>query len=135
MKDYLFVYGTLAGESAPKEVAGAFNKLRYVGRGFILGRLYDLGKYPGAVLNGNPRERIFGKLYQLPGDPEVLDRLDKYEEFDPGHPSQSLFKRSQASINRPNKTKVKGWVYEYNGDTTTLPRIKNGQYFKVASRS
>jgi len=135
MKDYLFVYGTLAKEIAPREIAAAVKKLKDVGRGFILGRLYDIGEYPGAVLNGDPQDKIFGTIYQLPGDPAVLDRLDKYEGFDPAHPAQSAFVRRRTSINGPNKTRLNGWVYEYNRDVSSEPRIKNGQYFKVAGRS
>jgi gamma-glutamylcyclotransferase (GGCT)/AIG2-like uncharacterized protein YtfP len=128
MKDYLFVYGTLAKEIAPREIAAAVKKLKDVGRGFILGRLYDIGEYPGAVLNGGPQDKIFGRIYQLPGDPAVLDQLDTYEGFDPAAPAQSVFVRRRTSINRPNKTILKGWVYEYNRDVSSQPRIKNGQY-------
>jgi gamma-glutamylcyclotransferase (GGCT)/AIG2-like uncharacterized protein YtfP len=108
MKDYLFVYGTLAKEIAPREIAAAVKKLKDVGQGFILGRLYDIGEYPGAVLNGDPQDKIFGRIYQLPGDPEVLDRLDKYEGFDPTHPAQSAFVRRRTSINGPKKTRRVG---------------------------
>jgi len=135
MKDYLFVYGTLAKEIAPREIAATVRRLKDLGQGFIVGRLYNVGEYPGAVLNGGPRDKIFGKIYQLPGDPAVLDRLDTYEGFDPAHPVESIFVRRRTSINRPDKTKVKGWVYEYNRDVSSLPRIENGQYAKVAARS
>ena len=50
MKDYLFAYGTLAEDRVPLEIASAVKRLKYVGDGFIFGRLYDLGDYPGAVL-------------------------------------------------------------------------------------
>jgi len=133
MKDYLFVYGTLVEENAPREIAGTIKKLKYVGDGFVLGRLYDLGEYPGAVLVASPTNKIFGKIYELPDDPGLLDRLDAYEEFDPEHPAKSLFVRKQASITRPSKKKVKGWVYEYNGDIRSLPLIKNGYYSPVAA--
>jgi gamma-glutamylcyclotransferase (GGCT)/AIG2-like uncharacterized protein YtfP len=135
MKDYLFVYGTLAKEIAPREIAAAVKKLKDIGQGFILGRLYDIGEYPGAVLNGGPQDKIFGKIYQLPGDPAVLDRLDKYEGFDPAHPSQSAFVRRRTSISRPNKTTLKAWVYEYNRDVSSQLGIKDGQYSKVAGWS
>jgi gamma-glutamylcyclotransferase (GGCT)/AIG2-like uncharacterized protein YtfP len=133
MKNYLFVYGTLAEENAPQEIAGTIKKLKCVGEGFIFGRLYDLGEYPGAVLDTSLSNKIFGKIYELPGDSELLDRLDAYEEFDPEHPAKSLFVRRQAAITRPNKKKVKGWVYEYNGDVRSLPLIKNGSYFPIAA--
>ena len=134
MKNYLFVYGTLAKEIAPREIATAVKKLKDVSPGFVLGRLYDISEYPGAVLNGNPQDKIFGRIYQLPGDPAVLDRLDRYEGFDPAHPAQSVFVRRRTSINGPKETRLKGWVYEYNRDVSSESRIKNGPYFKVAVR-
>jgi len=133
MKDYLFLYGTLAGESAPEEVASALKKLKYVGKGFVFGRLYDLGEYPVAEMDSSPRNKVFGKIYELPDDPGLLNRLDTYEEFDLAHPARSLFVRRRASINRSNQTKVKGWVYEYNRDVGSLPPIRNGQYSKLAA--
>ena len=133
MKDYLFAYGTLAAENAPPKIAGTVKKLKCIGEGFIFGRLYNLGEYPAAVLGTSPRSKIFGKIYELPDDPRLLDRLDAYEEFDSEHPGKSLFVRRQASINRSNKQKVKGWVYDYNGDVSSLPRIRNGRKSKMAS--
>lgn len=131
MKDYLFVYGTLAEENVPQEIASTVKKLKYVGEGFISGLLYDLGEYPGAVLDTRPSNKIFGRIYELPNDPGLLDQLDAYEEFDPENSAKSLFVRRQAPITRPNKKKVKGWVYEYNGAVRSRPLIKNGYYSPV----
>ena len=133
MKEYLFVYGTLADGSPPREIANTVRKLKYVGKGYVSGRLYDLGKYPGAILDTGARSRIFGKIYELPGDPKLLNRLDVYEEFDPERPHQSLFVRKQASINREDKRKIKGWTYEYNRDVRARPLIHNGRYSKRAA--
>jgi gamma-glutamylcyclotransferase (GGCT)/AIG2-like uncharacterized protein YtfP len=133
MKDYLFAYGTLAENHVPQEIAVAVKRLKYVGDGFVFGRLYDLGDYPGAVLDSGARHKIFGKIYELPSDSKLLNRLDTYEEFDPKRPAKSLFVRRQASISRPNRKKVKGWVYEYNRDVGTRPLIENGRYSRKAA--
>ncbi len=133
MKDYLFAYGTLAEDCVPQEIASAVKRLKYVGDGFIFGRLYDLGDYPGAVLDAGTRHKIFGKIYELPSDSKLLNRLDTYEEFDPERPAKSLFVRKQTSINRPNKKTVKGWVYEYNKGVRRRPLIENGRYSKTSA--
>jgi gamma-glutamylcyclotransferase (GGCT)/AIG2-like uncharacterized protein YtfP len=133
MKDYLFVYGTLAEENAPREIADDVKELKYIGKGLDFGRLYDLGDYPGAVLDAGARRKIFGKIYELPSNSKLLNRLDTYEEFDPEHPAKSLFVRRQTSINRPNKKKVKGWVYEYNKGVRHRPLIENGRYSKKSA--
>src|SRR5215469_6727300 len=128
MKDYLFVYGTLAKENAPRTIADTVRKLKYVGKGSISGRLYDLGEYPGAILGAGAGAKIFGEIYELPSDPKLLNRLDAYEDFDPKRPAKSLFVRRKTSISRPNRKRVKGWVYEYNRDVGTRPRIENERY-------
>ena len=70
---------------------------------------------------------------ELPDDPELLSRLDRYEEFDPQNPSGSLFVRKQVSISRLNRSRIIGWAYEYNGDISSSKVIKSGDYLKIAA--
>jgi len=95
MKQYLFVYGTLTEKLAPAEISATLKKLKYVGDGFVHGRLYDLGEYPGAILGRTGHSKVFGKIYELPDDPAVLRQLDRYEEFFPSNRSKSLFVRNK----------------------------------------
>lgn len=133
MKEYLFVYGTLLEDFAPKEIATAQEQLKCVGAGFINGRLYDLGEYPGAVLEQDGGNKVFGKIYELPSDVEILKALDEYEEFFPRKRKQSLFIRKQTSVSRANKKPIKAWVYEYNRDVRFSPIIRSGDYSTVAA--
>jgi gamma-glutamylcyclotransferase (GGCT)/AIG2-like uncharacterized protein YtfP len=133
MKEYLFVYGTLANENVPEEIASTVRRLKYVGDGFIFGRLYDLGEYPGAVLDGDRRNKVFGKIFELPDDREVLECLDAYEAFDPQQPSKSLFVRRRTTISRPKQPPLMGWMYEYRGNVGALPLIEDGQYSSAST--
>ena len=63
MKDYLFAYGTLADDTAPKEIAAAMKRLKFAGEGFVFGRLYDIGEYPGAILSERGGDKVFGKIF------------------------------------------------------------------------
>ena len=130
LKQYLFAYGTLA-ENAPQEIAGAVNQLKSVGDGFIFGRLYDLGEYPGAVLDQSKWHKVFGKVFEMPRGDSLLERLDNYEGFDPRRPATSLFVRRRTTINRHNQRTLTGWVYEYQGDVSSAPLIKSGYYSKI----
>lgn len=132
MKQYLFTYGTLTEELAPPEISGSVKKLKYIGNGFVYGRLYDLGNYPGAVLDRFHKSKIFGKIYELPNS-QILEEFDNYEEYDREKPTKSLFIRKQVSINRANQKKIKAWVYEYNRDVGKLPLIENGRFSKIAA--
>lgn len=134
MKDYLFVYGTLKKDLAPPEIAGAVKKLKYVGSGYIHGRMYDLGKFPGAIMNRGIRDKIFGRIYELPtGDDSPLSKLDDYEEFYPGKIRKSLFVRKKVNVHRPGHEPLRGWAYLYNRDVKASPVIKSGNYSKIAA--
>jgi gamma-glutamylcyclotransferase (GGCT)/AIG2-like uncharacterized protein YtfP len=131
MREYLFAYGTLADDT-PQEIAATVKQLKFVGEGFIFGRLYDVGEYPGAVLDDTRRSKVFGKIFEIGADPSLLQRLDKYEGFNRRRPAKSLFVRKRIVINRPNKAPLTGWVYEYNRDLKSTPVIKTGRYSKVS---
>lgn len=131
MKDYLFAYGTLADCTAPREITATVKRLKCVGEGFILGRLYDIGEYPGAVLADPGDGKVFGKIFELSGDASLLMRLDEYEGFDPKRPTTSLYLRKRVTIYRPNRSPLIGWAYEYNRDVNSACVIKTGRYSKV----
>jgi gamma-glutamylcyclotransferase (GGCT)/AIG2-like uncharacterized protein YtfP len=133
MNDYLFAYGTLAESRAPREIAAVMRRLKSAGEGFVFGRLYDAGQYPGARLDDVGGDKIFGKIFVVPNDEPLLAKLDDYEGFDPGQPKKSLFVRRRTVINRSNGVPLNGWIYEYNRDVRSLPVIKSGHYSKISA--
>jgi gamma-glutamylcyclotransferase (GGCT)/AIG2-like uncharacterized protein YtfP len=116
MSDYLFVYGTLAPDKAPASISDAVRKLVFVAPGSVEGRLYDLGNYPGVKLSSKKKNKIRGRVYRLPSDPSVLEKLDAYEEYYPSAPNDSLYLRKLADVELSNGRTLRAWVYEYNGD-------------------
>lgn len=130
MKRYLFSYGTLLPGHAPPEIAPTVRRLRRVGRGFVRGRLYDLGEYPGAVLS-KTGPVIAGEVFELPDDREVLGRLDEYEGFDPAHPDASLFVRRKWTVTFKNGKKATCWVYAYNRHPGAAPSVAGGAFTKL----
>ncbi len=133
-KRYLFSYGTLLPEHAPREIAPTMRRLRRVGQGFVRGRLYNLGEYPGAVLTRSG-SFIRGLVFELPEDPKVLERLDEYEEFDRSHPQRSLFVRKRRVVSLQDGKKVVCWVYVYNGPTGTASLVPGGDYSKAKNQN
>jgi gamma-glutamylcyclotransferase (GGCT)/AIG2-like uncharacterized protein YtfP len=130
MKQYLFSYGTLLPDHAPDEIAATVRRLRPVGRGFVRGLVYNLGEYPGAVLSkkGPP---IPGQVFELPDDPDILNRLDEYEEFDPADPQASLFVRTKWPVTfQDGRKKVVCWVYAYNRQPGAAPIVVGGDFAK-----
>ena len=128
MSEYLFTYGTLQPGHAPAEIADVVRDLLIVGKGTIPGTLYDLGSYPGAVLDQTISRRITGTVFQLPPAIEILQRLDDYEDYDRESPGASLFIRRQCSVQLHDGRILECWVYEYNGPRDRAPIVESGAY-------
>ena len=128
MSQHLFVYGTLQPDHAPAEIASAIHRLREVGGGHVRGRLYDLGEYPGAILDPSAETPVHGRVFTLPEDPAVLSALDAYEGFDPADPAGSLFSRTRARVRLFDRQEIEAWMYVYNRDPRGAPRIADGRY-------
>jgi gamma-glutamylcyclotransferase (GGCT)/AIG2-like uncharacterized protein YtfP len=112
--DLLFVYGTLHPDRAPAEIASIVRLFRPVSTATILGRLYDLGPYPGVLLDVPQPEPIPGHLFQLPDLPDALPALDAYEGYDPTGPGTSLYLRQRTQAHLPGGSATLCWVYVYN---------------------
>lgn len=128
MSQYLFVYGTLQPGCAPAHVAHLVARMRPVGEGWIHGRLYDLGGYPGAVPDANAEGKIFGTVMELPDDPELLQKLDAYEECDPQSPNISEYVREVREIQLADGGKQPCWFYRYNWDVGERELIAGGDW-------
>jgi gamma-glutamylcyclotransferase (GGCT)/AIG2-like uncharacterized protein YtfP len=121
VSDFIFVYGTLLPGLAPPEIAPAVAQLRSVAQGSVQGVLYDLGEYPGAVidlpdidlLEKEVRGCIPGMIFQIP-DHGLLRQLDEYEGYDPASPTASLFVRKLYEVRLDDGHTLSCWVYVYN---------------------
>jgi gamma-glutamylcyclotransferase (GGCT)/AIG2-like uncharacterized protein YtfP len=130
MNQYLFAYGTLMPAHAPAELGEIVRQFRRIGRGSVRGRLYDLGDYPGAVLVEGP-DSIYGEVYRLPADQEILRKLDEYEGFDPSDPGGSLFARTKCPVRLENSEELSCWVYIYNRDPGSAKLVPGGDYLHL----
>jgi gamma-glutamylcyclotransferase (GGCT)/AIG2-like uncharacterized protein YtfP len=130
VSEYLFVYGTLRPSHAPAEVASVVKSLRKIGIGHIKGQLYDLGEYPGAILDASADTTISGEVFTLSNARAVLPVLDSYEDFDPNDPENSLFVRKKYPVTLSDGRKLKCWVYVYNRDLGEARPLAGGDYAK-----
>lgn len=92
----------------------------FQGMGTFRGRLYDLGRYPGAVASAEDSERIVGEIYRLKQVAKALTLLDDYEG--------ELFRRQQVSARLDVKRKINTWIYLYQGSVDACRRIPSGDY-------
>lgn len=112
MPHALFIYGTLHPNRAPRAIAAAARRLTSIGRATIRARLYNLGQYPGIVLDPAAAP-ILGELFTVPDD-QTLAALDAYEDFRPHDPANSLFLREKAVVTLDDGSDQSCWVYVYN---------------------
>lgn len=122
MSEYLFAYGTLQRGLAPAEIAPLIEKLRPMGEGFTFGRLYDLGAYPAAIFDPASALVIYGTVYGLPEDGEILHRLDDYEGPE--------YVRIEQLVTLTAGGVLSCWVYDFQGRPSEERFIESGRWTK-----
>ncbi|HEX3570375.1 MAG TPA: gamma-glutamylcyclotransferase family protein [Acidobacteriaceae bacterium] len=111
----LFVYGTLHPDLAPSEIASVVRTLEFVSPATVRGRLYNLGEYPGLILDDSPdAPLVSGDIFTVP-DGRTLAALDEFEGFRVSNPDTSLFQRTHVTATLPDGGHRTCWVYVYNG--------------------
>ena len=123
---YLFIYGTLMDKH---NEYGAYlqQNCTFYADGKVKGRLYDLGEYPGAVLDNTINTYIYGKVFLVNKIDEVLVRLDEYEGFGPDEEQPNLFVRALVPIQITSEV-LYCWMYLYNLPTGEFTKIESGKY-------
>jgi gamma-glutamylcyclotransferase (GGCT)/AIG2-like uncharacterized protein YtfP len=128
MSDFLFTYGTLRPGHASGKIASVAARLQPECEGYIHGVLYDLGRYPGALIDANSERKIFGQVSKLPDDPECLRALDAYEDYDPKSPPTSLYLREVHPVHLADGSTRLCWVYVYNQPIGSARIVESGRY-------
>jgi len=112
MNDLLFVYGTLLDD---KNKYGAYliDHSKYFAKASLSARLFDLGDYPGAVIDADAPGKIQGVLRKIDDPETVLGVLDIYEGFGIDQPQPNEFVRILTEVETVQGS-VLCWVYVYN---------------------
>ncbi len=130
----LFVYGTLLPE-LNLEISSLFRKeADFMGRGFVYGDLYDLGQYPGMVLDFTSKNKVFGYLYQLKMPAISFELLDEYEGINMNFPEENEYIRACVNVIMEDKV----WIaetYLYIRDVSSLKKIDSGHYLSYLGLS
>lgn len=133
MGEYLFVYGTLRSDLASVETRSLLAGVKRISAATVRGKLYDLGEYPGLLLEEDG-ELIIGEVLELSDAKTQLQAFDEYEGFVENAVSQSLFVRTKCCAFLPDGQAVEAWIYVYNQSLSAAALIKSGDYAKVAKR-
>jgi gamma-glutamylcyclotransferase (GGCT)/AIG2-like uncharacterized protein YtfP len=120
-KHFVFVYGTLRHGSA-RGMSDRFPGAKFIADAEVSGSLYDLGSYPGLLLNDSGA-RVVGEVYEV--DDELLKELDDFE-------SSSQYRREELEISLGDHRK-KCWIYEPDPEFYSLRTvITSGDWLEYA---
>jgi len=107
----IFIYGSLR-RGCVGSMSARFPRAEFIAEANVLGRLYDLGAYPGLQL-GNSDSTVSGEVYEI--DDETLTLLDAFE-------ASSNYRRAQCEI-RLGAEKKKCWTYEPDPSFYSLRKL------------
>jgi pyruvate carboxylase len=117
---YLFVYGTLRSQMNDPLHRLLETHAILVGTGTFQGKLYDLGRYPGAIPSRGKTDCVIGEIYRFSEPQRALEILDQYE----GH----RFKRKRVTIIQADGKSITSWIYLYARSVTRRALIRSGDY-------
>ena len=98
-KHLVFVYGTLRRGGAGA-MSVRFPGAKFVAEAKVSGSLYDLGAYPGLLLDESDSQ-VLGEVYEV--DDAILNELDDFE-------ASSAYRRKPVDISLGSQRKA-GWTY------------------------
>ena len=124
---HLFVYGTLMRASRSPYAQLLRALAQFVGEGWTPGRLYHLGRFPGAVFGDYCTNRVHGELFLLRGN-TLLAALDAYEGCGGQATKPDLFCRDVVEVRLARGGKFPAWVYPFAGAVRGRPLIASGRF-------
>ena len=126
MSELIFFYGTLMAGFDRRRRAGMDEKLTYVGRAYIRGKMFDLGLYPAVV--PAPDTQVWGEVYRMADPALVIGAMDDIEGYRAEDPDKSLYSRQIATVTFADGGTDEAWVYFYNAPLGQARRIESGDY-------
>jgi gamma-glutamylcyclotransferase (GGCT)/AIG2-like uncharacterized protein YtfP len=124
---HLFVYGTLMRASSSPYARLLEARAEFVGEGWTSGRLYHLGRYPGAVFGDDCANKVYGELFLLRGN-ALLAALDAYEGCGGQGAKPDLFYRHIVKVRLARGGAIYAWVYPFAGAVCGRPLIASGRF-------
>lgn len=126
--EYLFVYGTLRRRFSTKMSDLLSRRCEYIADACMQGKLYEIAGYPGAIISGDAKDKVYGELYKIMDSSELLPVLDEHEECTDRFPEPHEYIRVKLPVNPVGGDVVTAWVYIYNRDVSNLLPVTSGHY-------
>ena len=117
----VFVYDTLRRGDA-RSMSIRFPRSKFIGDARVSGSLYDLGAYPGLLVNESS-SLVNGEVYEV--DDEILNELDDFE-------ASSSYSRKQVEVFLGPHKRI-CWIYEPDPECYSLHGlITSGDWIEYA---
>ncbi len=130
--DHIFFYGTLMRTFPLRARAGIDDWLEYVGSGRVAGVLFDLGSYPGLVVDSG--NEVCGEIYRILDPFKLFDRVDTIEDYCATAPSEGEYVRQRMSAILDDGRATIVWGYVYNQRLPSFGRIECSDYRHYVKR-
>jgi len=130
--DHIFFYGTLMRTFPLRARAGIDDWLEYVGSGRVAGVLFDLGSYPGLVVDSG--SEVCGEIYRILDPFKLFDRVDTIEDYCATAPSEGEYVRQRMSAILDDGRATIVWGYVYNQRLPSFGRIECSDYRHYVKR-
>lgn len=134
MNAFLFVYGTLLKDIRSSIADYLKTESHFTGEGYLCGRMYDLGRYPGVIVDEESPYMVFGHIFELKQPKTSLAVLDHYEAIPDGANATSEYIRTLVEI-QFEKKQILCWVYTYNKSVEGLVEIQSGNYLEYLKQN
>ncbi|MEL6972858.1 MAG: gamma-glutamylcyclotransferase family protein [Bacteroidota bacterium] len=121
MSDLIFVYGSLMRDVPSAASAWLKVHAQLLAVDTIRGFLYDLGQYPGLVVDDASPHFVKGEVHQLYQQETGLSYLDAYEGIGLAYPE---YERIRAGTSAGHLC----WVYQCMPVGRAFPLITSGDY-------
>lgn len=118
--EYLFVYGTLLRQSQSPVSQMLSSHSSFIEKGSVRGQLFDIGEYPGIVIDEDSRDEVRGEVFKLKNADPLLAKLDSYEGKE--------YKRVKTYVYLDNGDHLIAWIYNFTHPTDGYISIKSGDY-------
>lgn len=126
MENFLFVYGLLRIDLQNTTAELLRRHADYLGQGYVNGRLFDIGEYPGLTLDKKNNYEVKGDVFLL-NDLEMLNALDDFEGIGDAYSEPYEYERRKIRV-YVNNGMLSCWAYLYNWPVSNSKEILSGDY-------
>jgi gamma-glutamylcyclotransferase (GGCT)/AIG2-like uncharacterized protein YtfP len=124
-RERIFLYGTLR-RGGSRDVLKFYEGAFFAGGARLRGTLYDLGEYPGLILDDRA-DFVIGELFDVTAG--ALADLDEWEGIDLENPDGGEYRRRRIEAELADGSPQPCWVYEIRPEVCAgRPVIGSGDW-------